>query len=72
MPKGDNVAFEIASSWSCDEQLQFAKRIAANIGYKLVPEDSIQDAEDRGDMLSRIERLESAVLELNPGLNWPR
>lgn len=56
--------------WSCDDQFELAQIIAGNVGYKLVPEDSIQAAEDRGDVLRRLGRLEAAVLELNPGLNW--
>lgn len=31
---------------SCDDQFALARRIAANVGYVLVPEPSIQDAED--------------------------
>ena len=53
---------------SCDEQYTIAKRLAANTGYKLVPEDSVQEAEDRADLRTRLDRLEAAVLELNPGL----
>ncbi len=61
----------LAKLLSCDDQHDVAKQIAANVGYKLAPEDSIQAAEDRSDVLARLDRLEHAVLELNPGLNWP-
>lgn len=38
-----------AAAWewlSCDEQFALATKIAANVGYVLLPEVSIQDAED--------------------------
>lgn len=53
-----------------DEQFELATKVARNLGYKLVPEGTIQEAEDRDDILRRLDRLEDAVLELNPGLNW--
>jgi hypothetical protein len=52
-------------SLSCDEQYEFAQRVAANVGYVLSREDDIRMA-----IHQRFERLEAAVLELNPGLNW--
>lgn len=63
--------WKLARLLSCDDQHDLAKQIAANVGYELVPEVSIQEAEDKADVLARIDRLERAVLELNPGLNWP-
>jgi hypothetical protein len=51
----------------CDDQFEIAKRVAANVGYKLVPEDSPTAAEDNDDVLGRLDRLEAAVHELNPG-----
>lgn len=48
---------------SCEAQEQFATRIAANIGYKLIPDFH------GPTLLERVERLEKAVCELNPGLD---
>ena len=69
-PGKDYLVNRIIIEMSCDEQLAAAKRIAANVGYQLIPEDSIQEAEDSADISRRLDRLEQAVLELNPGLNW--
>jgi hypothetical protein len=60
-----------AFNMSCKDQFQLAQMIASNVGYRLVTEQSIQGAEDKGDILKRLDRLEAAVLEINPGLNWP-
>jgi hypothetical protein len=54
---------------SCEEQHWLAQRVAFNVGYRLVPEGSIQKAEDISELSGRVERLEEAVRELNPGLN---
>lgn len=35
------------------------------------PVHCTEQTEDKDDVLKRLDRLESAVLELNPGLNWP-
>ena len=70
-PSKDYLVNRIIMEMSCDEQLAAARRIAANVGYQLIPEDSIQGAEDKADTLRRLDRLEQAILELNPGLNWP-
>lgn len=67
---GMKVVLEVAASMTRDDQLTLATRIAANIGYRLVPEDSIQGAEDQAAVRARLNRLENAVIELNPGLNW--
>lgn len=56
--------------WTCDDQHSIAQRIASNIGYKLVPEDGLQEAEDKEDALSRLKRLEAAMCKLNPSLSW--
>lgn len=58
--------------WTCDAQFAFARQVASNVGYKLVPEDSIQAAEDHGDLVSRIEKLEADVHRLNIGLKPKR
>lgn len=50
-------------SWSCDDQLDFARRVAANIGYELRPENTGLTIEQR------VERLEVAMRETNPGLD---
>ena len=70
MSRVDEIVNEATDLASCDEQYEIAQRIAANVGYRLVPENSIQATEDHGDVLMRLNRLETAVLELNPGLSW--
>jgi hypothetical protein len=65
-PDPNQIAI-MAQQLSVDGQYALALQLAANCGYKLVPEDSIQDAEDRADLEQRVSRLEAAVHELNPG-----
>lgn len=67
MPLPDHIdgLAEQVFALSCDAQYAFAQRIAANVGYALVREDDI-----RVDIDARLNRLEMAVMELNPGLNW--
>ena len=69
LPKLVGMILDQSVGLSCDEQYEVAKRLAANVGYKLVPEQSMQGAEDRADILSRLDRLEGAVKDLNPGWN---
>lgn len=51
---------------SPDEQFVIAERVATNIGYRLIPDNADPD---ELTMSERIERLERAVRELNPGLS---
>ncbi len=55
-----------AFNMSCDDQLQLARTVAANIGYKLVPDNG---GYDEPTLAERVERLEAAMRELNPGLD---
>ena len=67
LPTQVQVIGDQAMSLSCSEQFALAERIAANVGYQLVPEMSIQQAENKANILHRIDRMESAIQELNPG-----
>lgn len=63
------VAVEQAMALSCDDQLKLVQRVAANIGYVVKPEPPFVDDDDPKGVLTRLDRLEAAVRELNPGLN---
>jgi hypothetical protein len=53
-----------AFNMSCDDQHWLAIQIASNLGYVLTPGDQPEP----GGVIERLERLEAAVRELNPGL----
>lgn len=53
-----------AFNMSCDDQLQLARALAANIGYEIVPDMSKYDEPTIED---RVTRLEEVVRDLNPG-----
>ena len=55
--------------WHPDDQVTIMRSIADDNGYEVVSGYSITG---KLDIASRLDRLEAAVLELNPGLNWPR
>jgi hypothetical protein len=49
LSRRESLPIEDGEGWqslSCDDQFELARKIASNVGYVLVPEQSIQDAED--------------------------
>lgn len=51
------------TSWPCADQMDFATRVAANIGYKLVPDNP---SYDEPTLAERVERLEKIVNHICP------
>lgn len=68
MPRLDafDKTLAIVQSWSCEDQYDFAQQVAANVGYNLAKDNHEVPGLSLAD---RVERLEEAVRELNPGLN---
>jgi len=63
---GEKQMLDVILKLSCEAQFEFAQAIAANVGYELTPDIG----EVRGISLTeRVEKLEAAVRDLNPGLN---